>query len=65
MLVNNYDTNSILSLLNASLPAVDLEFGEYLLIKLATQLSGEKPTVKKTEYTVNQLAKLQTRCRIN
>ena len=56
MLVNNYATNSILSLMNTILPALDLEFGEDLLIKLATQLSGEKPTADKTEYTVNQLA---------
>ena len=47
MIVNNYDTNSLLSLLNAILPALDLEFGEDLLIKLATQLSGEKPTAKR------------------
>ena len=51
--------DSIAGYLNTIIPALDLDFGEDLIIKLATILAGQVPAEATKDYTMNKLARMQ------
>ena len=51
--------DSIVGYLSTIIPALDLVFGEDLIIKLATILAGQVPAEATKDYTMNKFARMQ------